>query len=315
MSDPDRVHWEDEVAAAVLVERQHVDITERDRLLPTFMYVAEIVEEIGSTPAQPSSARARIEVERRLPWRFMRDLFRPELPTASAFARKRAELAAERVLERWRRQSARYGEVNCIPLDAAPGYAFMKLSDLGERMNAERLCGSPVRNPEAFLTHTIESAVQRDMQTIIKHARPRAYLLYTRTRKFEKQLRQLHPALSPDECTDQAAAKAVEELDRLGGCLDRVVYGESFDAAVADLGYELVVEEDLADAIQRIVSRGLFTDFDRDTWNLWREAGFSGHAIDWVGKRKLRGNTGPQRLLTLLRKLKDHLGRGFFGYT
>ena len=305
-----RIRWEDDLAAEIVRYIQaNLSVVERKGLFAR-VYLAELMAEIGAVPAASNLAMARAEVEHRLPWRLFRDVLRPGKATSSEFARKQAELVAARSAAGWKREFRRYNSE--ISIDDAPRYGYISLVELDKSMRSADPLQPEVRNPEAFLAQIVRRQIQKDIDPHIRHTAPRTHYLYRRSRKREKELKQHDPHIDERACAEKATEEAIESINRTIAFLDRVEYEEAAGDGQEESGYDNVLEEDLLETLEQIVARRPFTPTDYDTWHLWRAADLKGRDIDWLGLRGLTGNTGPQRLLQLLEKLRGFLGRDFF---
>jgi hypothetical protein len=303
-SDTDR--WEDDLAAEVLKAIQQVRIDERGRLLPSQVYVRELLDAHRPTPGRMTPETARAYVERSLPKKFFRDLFDPERPTRSDFVRRQAAGAATEEVRRKREMFSRYGDTVVDP-EAALSHAYSALLVLGDRVAPSDPPQPEVRNPYAFFVTVVKGLIHHEIDENMKHAAPGRREHYKLMLRFRKQLELDEPDRDEVDREREATRMADELLAALGRLLDRI----DFEEAEAHEGDSDLVEsiqgEIMLDVIEDLVSRSPFTPTDRDTWRRWRAVDFRGEDIPWVVSG-LTGSAGPQRLLVLRRKLRKLLG-------
>ncbi len=303
-SDADR--WEDHLAAEVLRAIHQIRVDEKGHLLPSQVYVRELLDAHRPPPGHITPETARAYVEHSLPKRFFRDLFNPEQPTRSDFVRRQAAGAANEEVRRKREMFSQYGDTVVDP-EKALGHAYNALLILGKRMARSDPPRPEIRNPYAFFVSVVKGLIHDDIDDNMKHAAPGRREHYKLMLRFRKQLELDDPDRDEVDREREATRMADELHAGLGQLLDRIEFEEA-EAIEGDSDLaELMQGEIMLDVIEELVSRPPFTPTDLDTWRRWRAVDFRGEDIAWavIG---LRGSAGPQRLLVLRRKLRKLLG-------
>jgi hypothetical protein len=304
MYQSDAEQWEDYLAAEVIRMINDVPVVERGRLLPGFVYVRELMSEHAPRADEVTPEGARTYVERRLPRRLFRDLLDQQRPTSSQVVRRIAEAEGRRQVIAKKALFDRYC-YGVLDPNESPGYAFLGLWELGRRMTPSDPPKDEVREPFAYFATVLRGLIAKDIDAEMKHADPWTYRRYELMRRLTKLIEQADPNGS-DEAHEEEAARRAEELLAQLQTLRRGDFDEALTIGSDPDFTDLVHSDIVIESIERRISRPPFTPTDRLTWRLWRAADFRGADIDWAAEA-LKGSAGPQRLLSLLRKLREVL--------
>ena len=164
-SDADR--WEDHLAAEVLRAIHQIRVDEKGHLLPSQVYVRELLDAHRPPPGHITPETARAYVEHSLPKRFFRDLFNPEQPTGHDFVRRQAAGAANEEVRRKREMFSQYGDTVVDP-EKALGHAYNALLILGKRMARSDPPRPEIRNPYAFFVSVVKGLIHDDIDDNMK---------------------------------------------------------------------------------------------------------------------------------------------------
>jgi len=304
MPQSDAERWEDYLAAEVIRVINDVPVVERGRLLPDFMYVRELMSEHVPRAGDVTPESARAYIERRLPKKLFRDLFDPQRPTGSQVVRRQAEAEGRRQVIAKKALFDRYC-YGVLDPNESPGYAFLGLWELSARMTPSDPPKDEVRDPFAYFATVLRGMISKDIDAEMKHTDPWTRRRYELMRRLTKLIEQADPGGNDEAHEEEATRKAEEQLAWLQ-TLRRVEFEEALNIGSHPDFTDFVHSDIVIEAIERRISRPPFTDINRETWRLWRAADYRGEDIDWAAKG-LEGSTGPQRLLSLLGKLRKVL--------